>query len=243
MGKLDCAASEVGDTRSLLDSILRFGPRFAAFDCDGTLWSGDSGNEFLLWTIQQRIVSPAVVDRIERRYAEYKAGRVNEETMCGDMVTMYAGLSVDAMEAAARAFFQEFMLSRIYPEMAELVSRLLNSGCDVWLVSSTNEWVIREGARHLQIDPLKVLGAAVERDGSIVTARLKHVPTGPGKARTLREIALRQNQSRALDAAFGNSIHDLDMLRMARFPVAVNPTEQLQAIASQASWAIYFTTA
>ena len=43
------------------------------------------------------------------RYAEYKAGKVSEEDMCGEMVCMHEGLTEAVMMGAAR----EFMTLRI----------------------------------------------------------------------------------------------------------------------------------
>ena len=76
-----------------IESVLRLAPRVAAFDCDGTLWSGDAGETFFDWEIKRGVVSQEVARAMRARYAEYKAGNVSEEDMCGEMVTMHKGLS------------------------------------------------------------------------------------------------------------------------------------------------------
>ena len=58
-----------------VDSVLRLAPRAAAFDCDGTLWSGDAGETFFKWEIKGGVVSPEVGSSMRLRYAEYKAGK------------------------------------------------------------------------------------------------------------------------------------------------------------------------
>src|SRR5206468_361086 len=78
--------------QSFIDSVLRIQPRVAAFDCDGTLWSGDAGENFFDWEIKKGVVSSETAAAMRARYAEYKAGRVSEEDMCGEMVTMHKGL-------------------------------------------------------------------------------------------------------------------------------------------------------
>src|SRR6266436_8176812 len=88
-------------TNEFLDSILRLGLRVAAFDCDGTLWSGDAGETFFDWEIKRGVVSAEVSRTMGARYAEYKAGNVSEEDMCGEMVTMHKGLSDSAMMETA----------------------------------------------------------------------------------------------------------------------------------------------
>ena len=83
-------------TNEFLDSILRLEPRVAAFDCDGTLWSGDAGERFFDWEMREGDVFSAATVRCvlwRERYAAYKRGEVDETTMCGEMVTMHQGIS------------------------------------------------------------------------------------------------------------------------------------------------------
>jgi phosphoserine phosphatase len=63
---------------------------------------------------------------------------------------------------------------------------------------------------------------------------LIRVPSGPGKANAIREFIAPR-----VDAVFGNSVHDVDMLELARHPFAVNPNPDLQRIADQRGWTIY----
>src|ERR1700751_3919383 len=87
-----------------IETILRLAPRVAAFDCDGTLWSGDAGETFFDWEIKRGIVSEEVARAMRARYAEYKAGKVSEEDMCAAMVPMHKGLAQSAVMAAATEF-------------------------------------------------------------------------------------------------------------------------------------------
>src|ERR1700727_2565141 len=188
-------------TTDFLDSVLRLDPRIAAFDCDGTLWSGDAGERFFDWELREGNVVPGALDRpMRERYAAYKRGEVDETTMCGEMVTMHRGISELTMLDAAARFFEPLFVVRIFPEMRELVRRLQQNGCEVWAVSSSNEWVIRAGMRHFGIPESRILAAKVELDHGIITDRLIRLPSGPGKAEALRE-----NVGKEIDDAFGNS--------------------------------------
>ena len=70
---------------------------------------------------------------------------------------------------------------RIFPEMRELIARLQAVGTDVWAVSSTNQWVIREAMSHVGIAPEKILAASAEVKDGIITGNLTRLPSGPGK--------------------------------------------------------------
>src|SRR5436189_6310602 len=119
--------------------------------------------------------------------------------------------------------------------MRQLVFRLQNSGCEVWAVSSTNEWLIRQAMKHFSIPADKILAAAVQIENGIITDRLTRVPSGPGKPKAiLKEIG------QIPDVAFGNSRWDTEMLTLALFPVAVNPNPDLEEVARKRAWTIYW---
>ena len=224
-----------GPHSSLIESVLRLSPRLAVFDCDGTLWSGDAGEGFFDWEMKRGVVSDEMVLWARGRYADYRAGKVSEDEMCGEMVTMHRGLREAAILELARQFFEEHFVSRIFPEMRELVSRLQDSGCDVWAVSSTNEWVIREAMPHIGIAPEKILAAAAEIENGVVTDRLVRIPSGIGKPKAILEVI-----GRPPDAGFGNSRWDTEMLAISRYAIAVNPNPDLEELARQRGWTVYW---
>src|SRR5262249_29835583 len=139
------------DSAQFIESVLKLKPNVVAFDCDGTLWSGDSGETFFDWEIRHGLVSAEVGQAMRGRYVEYKAGKVSEDDMCGEMVTMHRGLKEDTVMSAATEFFKHAFPGKVFPEMLDLVHRLHTSGCEVWAVSSSNEWVIRAGMKQFGI--------------------------------------------------------------------------------------------
>lgn len=218
-----------------LESVVRLAPRVAAFDCDGTLWSGDAGERFFDWEIQQGVVPAEVGVAMRARHADYKAGKVSEDDMCGEMVTMHSGMSEATMMQAASEFMTCAFPSRIFSDMQELVRRLHQNGCEIWAVSSSNEWLIRAGMKQFGIAEDHILAAKVETENGMVTDRLVRVPSGPGKPRALREVAAKE-----IDAAFGNSRWDAELLAMARQAYAVNPNPDLEITARERGWTVYF---
>jgi len=215
-------------------SVLRLQPRLAVFDCDGTLWSGDAGEGFFDWELTQGLVSEEIVRWARPRYADYKAGKVDEDTMCGEMVSMHRGLLETDIQRAATHYFDGKIAPQIFPEMRKLVCRLQESGCDVWAVSSTNQWVIRAGMKHFGIPEDRILAAYSEvRDGRI-TDHLVRVPSGEGKPRVIRSVI-----GQVPDAAFGNSRWDTEMLALARHAFAINPNPDLEQTAKQNRWTTY----
>ena len=221
--------------REFIESVLALKPAIAVFDCDGTLWSGDAGADFFYWEIERGMVSRETSEWARARYEEYRAGKVDEKQMCGEMVTMNEGLSHEALLQAAEEFFDQVVSPRAFPEMQELTQRLASQGCDIWAVSSTNTWVVQVGVERFGIAPDRVLAACVHLDDGHASGRLIRVPTDELKAAAIREII-----GKKVDAVFGNSVHDQAMLETAKYSFCVNPNPDLEQIARERGWPVYW---
>jgi phosphoserine phosphatase len=223
-----------GKAEKFIESVLALRPHVAVFDCDGTLWSGDGGADFFYWEIERGLLPKQIAEWALPRYRDYKAGLVDEETVCGEMVTVHHGISTATLERAVSEFFAEVIERRIFPEMRQLTHMLRDQGCELWAVSSTNEWVIREGARRFGFRDDHIIAACVSIENGCASDRLIRVPTDHGKAVAIREIVPGK-----VDAAFGNSMHDAAMLGVATHAFAVNPNPDLEELAGKQGWTVY----
>ena len=219
---------------AFIESVLKLNPRVAAFDCDGTLWSGDAGEGFFYWELERNLVSEEVSRSIRARHSDYKEGNVPEDVMCGEMVTMHHGLKEDLVQRATDEYYPHAIAPTVFSDMRELVRRLLDSGCDLWAVSSSNQWVIRTAMRDFGIRQDRILATEVAVENGVITDHLVRIPSGSGKPEALREVL-----DGPLDCAFGNSVWDREMLAMAKHPFAINPSAQLKKIAGANQWPMY----
>lgn len=155
--------------------------------------------------------------------------------MCGEMVTLHKGLREEEVLRLSAEFFEAHFTRRIFPEMRQLIRDLQDSACDVWAVSSTNQWTILAAMRHFGIPESKILAALSEVENGIITDQLVRVPSGVGKPKAILEVI-----GRPPDVAFGNSRWDADMLRISRCSVAVNPNPDLEQLAREREWPTYW---
>jgi phosphoserine phosphatase len=119
--------------------------------------------------------------------------------------------------------------------MLRLTRELAATGCEIWAVSSTNDWVIREGVKRFGIRGSRVLAASVHVEDVLLTDRLVRVPSGPAKTTAIQEVV-----RKPVDVCFGNSIFDANMLEIARHGFAINPNPDLDRIAQEKSWRVYW---
>jgi phosphoserine phosphatase len=214
--------------------VLEAAPKIAVFDCDGTLWSGDSGHGFMVWSIDQGLVSRSSSDWMDTRYRAYLTGSVDEARICGEMVQIYAGLREQELRAAAARYVTEHVSPHIFSEIAGLIDKLRQSDVELWAVSSTNKWVVSEGVRAFGIPEQRILAAEVKVVDGLITGELVDVPTGPAKAAALRRVGLPRP-----DAVFGNSRHDLAMLEIAVHPFPINPSSALLEECAKRGWGYF----
>ncbi len=235
MTTLHTAPAEQFTREEFHRAVLAINPRIAVFDCDGTLWSGDAGYGFMVWSIESGLVSRNTADWVDTQYRLYRAGKVSEVEMCAEMVQMYAELREDEMRKAAATYFRMHIEANIFPELRELIAELETAGTELWAVSSTNNWVIEEGVQRFGIPSSRVLAAEVRVTNGLISSELVNVPTDEAKATAL----LRAGVSHP-DCVFGNSIHDQAMLKMAKHAFPVNPTPALLQSAAENDWTVFY---
>jgi phosphoserine phosphatase len=232
---LHTAPAEQYTREEFHQAVLDAKPSVAVFDCDGTLWSGDAGYGFMIWSIESGLVSRNASDWIDSQYRGYRAGKVSEAEMCGEMVQLYSGLREDELRKAAATYFRTHIEANIFPELRELIASLRAAGTELWAVSSTNNWVIEEGVQRFGIPASRVLAAQVRVSGGLISSELVDVPTDEAKAAAL----VRSGVSKP-DCVFGNSIHDEAMLKIAKHAFPVNPTPGLLQSAAENGWMVFY---
>jgi phosphoserine phosphatase len=229
------AAAHVLTTSDFHSRVHALKPKVVVFDCDGTLWSGDAGSGFMHWSIQNGLLEAAQVEWLNSRYEGYKRGEVSELAICGEMVQVYRGIALETLHRAAADFFRQHIEANIFSEMRQLIGELQAQGCDIWAVSSTNDWVIEEGVTRFGIPANRVLSAGVTVENGLVTETLIDVPTDEGKVTALHRAGITTP-----DAVFGNSVHDAAMLAIARCAFPVNPSAELLRRSAAEGWAVYY---
>ena len=149
------------------------------------------------------------------------------------------------LRAAAAHFFRDYIEPNIFPELAVLITELQHNGCDIWAVSSTNDWVIEEGVRRFNIPANHVLAARVEIDANgIITDRLIHVPTDEDKVEALRRVGITPGDQRTrrrlrqLHPRRRHALHRPRPAPLGAFPV--NPSTDLLARAADEAWPVYY---
>lgn len=209
--------------------------RVACFDADGTLWSEDIGEAFFRWLIAGNLL-PRVAG-LPDAYAEYERRvDLNRSQGYAWAVQCMAGLSEADVTRWARQLAAAWPNQR--PAMAGLARGLAACGYEVWIVSASNTWVVREGAPSVGVERERVIGMGVEVQDGVLTDR----SVLPLICREGKVEAIRQRFGDAPYLAFGDSVGDLEMLEASAQPFVIGrhdkPGVSLLGIARERGWPV-----
>jgi HAD superfamily hydrolase (TIGR01490 family) len=130
------------------------------------------------------------------------------------------------------------ILPRLYPQMLTVAYEHQDAGRRTYIVTAAPQELAEMLAGVLAFDGAIGSRYSEVRDG-VYTGRSSGVFVyREGKARTIRQLAVREGIDLAASYAYSDSASDLPMLRAVGHPVAVNPDQELGRVARQEGWEV-----
>jgi phosphoserine phosphatase len=222
-----------------------------ATDGDGTLWSGDVGEDLFHAFLARGRVEPEATeafariarahslsdagtgaDIARRIYGAYLEGAYPEERTCELMTWCFAGWRRTEVRAfAAEVVAGGNLARRLHEEVHTVLARAEAAGIDRVLVSASPLAVVQEAGSRVGFDESRVVAAVPRFDGERMLPDVEApIPYGNGKMLRLRE---RIGADRPIYASFGDNAFDVALLSGASVAVAVRPKPKLRARAAE----------
>ncbi|MEO7386577.1 MAG: HAD-IB family hydrolase [Gammaproteobacteria bacterium] len=208
----------------------------AVFDVDGTLVAGASTEKRLFAHLLRRgVLKPAQLMACLRFGARYwpEFGR----QVWKKNKAYLAGLGCADMEALVDGWVQRSAPRWWFAPCVERLRRHQAVGDTVVLLSGTPQFVADALARELGVS--RAIGTLCAAVGGRFLAEppLRH-PFGAGKRELVSGLCAEFGVPASDVFAYGDSLHDLPLLRFAGHPVAVRPDVALRREAVAATWEI-----
>lgn len=216
------------------------------FDGDGTLWSGDVGEDVFETAVESGLIMDVAANALralagdygfetagtpsavaDRLYRAYLRGDFPERPVTEMMVWCYAGWNYDALASFSRDVLRaRGIASRYNPSVVEIVGWARARGLRSVVISASPEPVVEAAVEPLGLGSDDVVAGAPRRKaGRVLTELSRPLPYGADKVRTGRTAFGRTPWL----AVFGDSDFDFEMLAEAEQPVAVHPKPALRA--------------
>ncbi|HLC65268.1 MAG TPA: HAD-IB family hydrolase [Candidatus Nanoarchaeia archaeon] len=142
-------------------------------------------------------------------------------------------ISVDEALHLGRQCFEEEIKPKIYREVLPIIKKHAERGDRIVLISNSPKFLIEQLANHLNIKEFYGTDFVCENN------RFKSIKQpycfGEGKAKIIKKSSLDLKNS----YAYSDSIHDLPLLEMIKYPNVVNPDRRLRNIALKREWPIH----
>ncbi|MDX2055370.1 MAG: HAD family hydrolase [Polyangiaceae bacterium] len=216
------------------------------FDGDGTLWSGDVGEDVFLEAVTERALTEAArpalfecalahqvstkgdANDIARSIFEaYRAHAFPERLVCEVMTWCYAGMTLGDLHTLTRqALTRTSLPSRYNQTLLPLLQFVRDHGVRTVVISASPQAIIELAVEPLGFQAEEVVAAVpVVLSGSIQSRMAGPTPYAEHKV----EAGRRHFGDAHWLGCFGDNIFDAEMLRAAEVPVAVSPKPALRA--------------
>jgi len=211
----------------------------AFFDLDKTILAKSSSFVFSKPFYKEGLIRRS--DVIRSAYAQFVflasgANHDQMEQMRAYMSELVSGWEVEKVQAIVAETLDEIVDPIVYEEAVTLMAEHKAAGEDVIIISSSGTDVVEPIGVRLGAD--LAIGTQVGVEDGKYTGEILFYAYGEGKAQAMRELAEDRGYDLAQCAAYTDSHTDLPMLEAVGFPHAVNPDDELRAIATERGWPV-----
>jgi HAD superfamily hydrolase (TIGR01490 family) len=210
----------------------------ALFDLDNTLLAGDSDYLWGCFLVDKGLVEKQLYEEANRRfYHDYARGTLDIHEFLNFALQPLANNDAEIL----KSLHQEFMEKHIRPIMTRrgmnLIAKHRREGARPVIITATNSFVTGPIARAFGVSDL--IATEPEFIDGRYTGRVAGTPCfQKGKIERLHAW-LDETRTGFDDSWFYSDSHnDLPLLEEVAHPVAVDPDDQLRAIASERGWPI-----
>jgi len=210
----------------------------ALFDLDNTLLSGDSDYEWGCFLVKKNLVDRAQYEaENDRFYAQYKQGTLDIYEFSAFSFKPLAEHSMETLQALHEEFMQTVIRPLMGSRARALVRQHKEQGDTLLVITATNSFITRPIVRAFGIDHLLATDPKIV--GGRYTTEIQGIPCfQDGKVKRLEQWLRQHNQSLDGSCFYSDSANDLALMELVGHPVAVDPDEQLAAVARQRAWKI-----
>jgi HAD superfamily hydrolase (TIGR01490 family) len=210
----------------------------AIFDLDNTLIAGDSDyswGEFLVARNQVDAVEYQQAN--EKFYQDYQRGALDIMEYLRFSLKPLAQRPLAELAALHREFMATVIEPMFLPKAAALLQQHREHGDYLLVITSTNRFIVEPICQRLGVDDL--LATELAMKAGVYTGEVEGTPTfREGKVARLQQWLAPRNESLQGSYFYSDSINDLPLLEIVDKPVAVDPDDELGAIARERGWPI-----
>ncbi|MDT5135569.1 MAG: putative phosphoserine phosphatase / 1-acylglycerol-3-phosphate O-acyltransferase, partial [Mycobacterium sp.] len=215
------------------------GPEIGAFfDLDGTLVAGFTGVIMTQDRFRRREIGVGEFIGVVQAALNHQLGRADFEQLIYRGAAMMRGRSLSDLDEIGERLFVQKIVSRIYPEMRELVRAHQARGHTVVLSSSALTIQVEPVARFLGIGNILSNRFEVDENGVLTGGVEKPILWGPGKANAVQKFAAERGIDLKKSYFYADGDEDVALMYLVGHPRPTNPEGKLASVAAKRGWPV-----
>ncbi len=210
----------------------------ALFDLDNTLLSDDSDYLWGCFLVDKSLVDKSTYDQANQHfYAQYKQGTLNIFEFLAFSLKPLTQFSMQELSLLHNEFMEKHIKSAMTAKGAAQIQHHRDKGDTTVIITATNSFVTGPIAKAFKVDQL--IATEPEIIDHRYTGQVAGTPCFQGGKITRLKQWL-QDTSHNLEGStfYSDSHNDISLLEIVTTPVAVDPDDELKAIALERNWEI-----
>jgi HAD superfamily hydrolase (TIGR01490 family) len=210
----------------------------ALFDLDNTLLAGDSDYLWGCFLVDKGLVDQRIYEQANQRfYREYTEGTLDIHEFLNFALQPLAENDTGVLQS----YHSEFMERHIKPIMTQrgqdVIAEHRDKGDHPVIITATNSFVTRPIAAAFGVSDL--IATEPEISNGQYTGRVAGTPCFQhGKIERLQAWLETTRMDFDNSWFYSDSHNDLPLLEAVKHPIAVDPDDQLRAIAAERGWSV-----
>jgi HAD superfamily hydrolase (TIGR01490 family) len=208
------------------------------FDLDNTLITNDSDFLWGEFLVEHNLVDPAQYEEKNRQFFEdYEQGRLDIDSYLRFSLQPLTRFDKAELYRWRRQYVYEIIEPLVAPGTPALLEKHRDQGDELIIISATNLFVTEPIAELLGIP--HILSTEPEIVDGRYTGNYVGIPTfQQGKVTALQQWMDQHGHTLEGSYFYSDSHNDLPLLEQVDNPVAVNPDDRLNQVASERGWPI-----
>jgi HAD superfamily phosphoserine phosphatase-like hydrolase len=149
------------------------------------------------------------------------------------------GVPVREVKRVAQELADKDVSENLYPELRDEIDFWRDYGAKLAIVSGSPDVFVQAIKRRLNFD--MATGTRHFRQGRMFHTAREVSSRARDKHLFVEKMRLRLGDQAIVTAAYGDTMNDLSMLKMAALPVVVNPKPDLHQVAAEHNWEVILT--
>ena len=210
----------------------------ALFDLDNTLLADDSDFLWGCFLVDKGLVDKSAYDDANKHfYAQYKQGTLNIFEFLTFTLKPLTQFSMEVLAQLHDEFMNKYIISAMTQKGIAQIQHHHDQGDVTVIITATNSFVTGPIAKAFKVDDL--IATEPEIVDNRYTGQVVGTPCFQGGKLTRLNQWL-ESTSHDLDGStfYSDSHNDLPLLEQVSTPIAVDPDEELKAIALERNWEI-----